>query len=56
MHGEPSSGRRGSVIADYTIRGSRIDDAGRLLIVDSLLEVGVKKSVLHIKLVDRPGT
>ena len=33
---------------------SRVDEAGRLLTVDGLLQVSVKKGVLHVHLVDRP--
>jgi hypothetical protein len=33
-----------------------VDKVGRLLAVDCLVEVSVKEGVLHIKLVDGPGT
>ena len=38
------------------IGGGRVDEAGRLLAVDRLLEVAVKKSVLHVQLADGPRT
>ena len=31
-----------------------VDEAGRLLAVDSLSEMAVEKCVLHVELVDRP--
>jgi hypothetical protein len=36
------------------VRGSRVDEAGWLLAVDGLLEVAVKKGILHIELADGP--
>ena len=38
------------------IGASRVNKARRLLTVDGLLQVAVKKGVLHIQLVDRPAT
>jgi hypothetical protein len=38
------------------IGASRVDEARRLLAVDRPVEVSVKKSVLHVQLVDGPGT
>ena len=38
------------------VRGGRIDEARWLLAVDSLLKMSVKKRVLHVQLVDGPGT
>jgi len=35
--------------------GTRVDESWRLLTVDGLLEVAVKKCVLHVQLVNRPG-
>jgi hypothetical protein len=35
--------------------GTRVDESWRLLTVDGLLEVAVKKGVLHVQLVNRPG-
>ena len=37
------------------VRSSRVDEARRLLEIDSLLEVAVKKSILHVQLMNRPG-
>ena len=37
------------------VRVSRVNKARRLLTVDGLLQVSVKKGVLHIQLVDRPA-
>jgi hypothetical protein len=37
------------------IRGGRVDEAGRLLTEDSLVQVAVEKGVLHVQLMDRPG-
>jgi hypothetical protein len=42
-------------VADV-VGASRVDEARRLLAVDRLVEVVVKKSVLHVQLVDGPGT
>jgi hypothetical protein len=39
----------------HVVRVSRVNKARRLLIVDGLLQVSVKKGVLHIQLVDRPA-
>jgi hypothetical protein len=38
------------------VRSSGVDEAGRLLAVDRLLEVAMKKSVLHVQLADGPRT
>ena len=38
------------------VRVSRVNKAWRLLTVDGLLQVSVKKGVLHIQLVDRLAT
>ena len=38
------------------IWSSGVNEAGRLLVVDSLSEMAVEKRVLHVQLVDRPGT
>lgn len=35
--------------------GTRVDESWRLLTVNGLLEVAVKKCVLHVQLVNRPG-
>ena len=37
------------------IRASGVDEAWRLLVVHGLLQMTMKKSILHVKLVDRPG-
>jgi hypothetical protein len=37
------------------IWGARVDESWRLLAVDGLLEVAVKKGVLHVQLVNGPG-
>ena len=37
------------------VRVSRVNKARRLLTVDGLLQVSVKKGVLHVQLVDRPA-
>jgi len=37
------------------IRCSGVDEAGRLLAVDRLVQMAVKKGVLHIQLMYRPG-
>ena len=37
------------------IGGGRVDEAGRLLTVDGLIQVVVEKGVLHVQLMDRPG-
>ena len=37
------------------VGGTRVDEAWWLLAVDSLLEMTVKESILHVQLVDRPG-
>jgi hypothetical protein len=37
------------------IWGARIDESWRLLVVDCLLEVAVKKGVLHVQLVNGLG-
>jgi hypothetical protein len=37
------------------IKGGRVDEAGRLLTVDGLVQVAMKKGVLHVQLMDRPG-
>ena len=34
---------------------SRVDEAGRLLTVDGLLQVTVKKCILHVKLMNGPA-
>ena len=34
----------------YRVRGSRVDEAFRLLAVDCLLEVAVKEGILHVEL------
>ena len=39
-----------------TIWSARVDESWRLLTVDGLLKVAVKKGVLHVQLVNRPGT
>ena len=39
----------------HMVRMSRVNKAWRLLTVDGLLQVSVKKSVLHVQLVDRPA-
>jgi len=36
------------------IRSRRVDEAWRLLTVDGLLKMTMKKGVLHVELVDRP--
>uniref|UniRef100_A0A0A9A781 Uncharacterized protein n=1 Tax=Arundo donax TaxID=35708 RepID=A0A0A9A781_ARUDO len=38
------------------VRGRWIDEARRLLTVDCLLKMTVKKGVLHVQLSNRPGT
>jgi hypothetical protein len=38
------------------VGSGRIDETRRLLAVDSLVEVTVKEDVLHVKLVNRPGS
>jgi hypothetical protein len=38
-----------------TASTSNFDESWRLLTVDDLLEVAVKKGVLHVQLVNRPG-
>ena len=43
------------ISATDMVRGDGVDEAGRLLAVDSLHEVSVKKCILHVQLVDRPG-
>ena len=35
--------------------GSRVDEAVRLLAVDRLVQMAVKKGVLHVQLMYRPG-
>jgi len=42
-------------VADV-IRSGGVDESRRLLAVDRLVEVAVKKGVLHVELVDGPGT
>ena len=37
------------------VRVSRVDEAGRLLTVDGLLQVAVKKHILHVKLMNGPA-
>ena len=37
------------------VGGSRVDEAVRLLAVDRLVQMAVKKGVLHVQLMDRPG-
>ena len=37
------------------VGGRRVDKAGRLLAVDGFVQMAVKKSVLHIQLMYRPG-
>ena len=37
------------------VKMSGVDEARRLLAIDSLLQVTMKKGVLHIELVDRPA-
>jgi hypothetical protein len=38
------------------VGASKVDEARRLLAVDRLVKVSVKKSVLHVQLVNGPGT
>lgn len=38
------------------VRGGGFDEARRLLAVDCLLEMAAKEGVLHVQLVNRPGT
>jgi hypothetical protein len=38
------------------VRSSRVDETRRMLAVDSLLEVTMKKCILHVELVKRPAT
>jgi len=37
------------------VKSSNIDEAWRLLAIDGLLEMAVKKSVLHVQLMDQPS-
>jgi hypothetical protein len=37
------------------VGGGWINDARRLLAVDCLVQMAVKKGVLHVQLMDRPG-
>jgi len=37
------------------VRSGWVDEAGRLLTVDCLVQMAVKKGVLHVQLMDRPG-
>jgi len=46
----------GSLQKTHMIGASGVNKARRLLTVDGLLQVAVKKGVLHIQLVDRPAT
>ena len=64
IHGEPLVPRprslleavEGSLEETHMVVVSRVNKARRLLTVDGLLQVAVKKSVLHIQLVDQPAT
>jgi len=46
----------GSLQKTHMIGASGVNKARRLMTVDGLLQVAVKKGVLHIQLVDRPAT
>jgi hypothetical protein len=37
------------------VGGGRIDEARRLLAIDCLVQMAMKKGVLHVQLMDRPG-
>jgi hypothetical protein len=37
------------------VRVGRVNEAGRLLAIDCLLQVAVKESILHVELVNWPG-
>jgi hypothetical protein len=39
----------------HVVGGGRVDEAGRLLTVDGLVQVAMEKGVLHVQLMDRPG-
>jgi hypothetical protein len=39
----------------HVVGGGRVDEVGRLLTVDGLVQVAMEKGVLHVQLMDRPG-
>ena len=56
----PCSGRllepiQGLLQETDVVRSGWVDEAGRLLTVDRLVQMAVKKGVLHVQLMDRPG-
>jgi hypothetical protein len=45
----------GFVQTTYVLRPAGVDESGRLLAIDNLVESAIEKGILDVKLTDRPG-